>query len=263
VGCPGFRTVAATHSIPQPKCVKFSGDPDHFSIFAEGTLHERDMQVATICSNRTWHRPEDGRGPVVVDLSTTMKIEAKLPLSTATELVEKDRFRWYMLSSMYVNDITYDSNLLRFEDADGEIREISVSLAYNVNNGKRRNGHLFDKPVPLGSWLELVKTTGSTWLPRSPSIRYDINDTHGMKLGLQGWWSGSDNPDDDNLNIWLEWIDPPKVLDSGMELTLDIKVTSMSCIDRDIAISKPAWPKSLWWKPVDYSHRMIYDYAEG
>jgi len=262
VGCPGFRTVAATHSIPQPKCVKFCGDPDSFTITAEGTLQEREMQVASILSRRTWHRPQEGRGPVVVDLSTTMTIEEKMPLSTATELIEKDRFRWYMLSSMYVNDITYDSNLLRFEDASAHTREIGISSVYNVNSGKRRSGHLFDKPVPLGSWLELVKTTGSTWLPRSPSIRYDIKESHGMKLGVQGWWSGSDNPDDDNLNIWLEYIDPPQILDAGMELKLDIMVTSMPCVDRSIVVSRAAWPKRLWWKPVDYSHRMVYDYAD-
>jgi hypothetical protein len=262
VGCPGFRTVAAIHSIPQPERVEFSGNPDLFCITAAGSLHERNMQVASISGKRTWHRPQEGRGPVVVDLSTTLNVSEKLPLSTATDAVAKDRFRWYMLSSMYVNDITYDSNLLRFEDAGGKMHEISFSQFYNVNNSKRRMGHLFDNPVPLGAWLELVKTTGSTWLPRSPSIRYDIKNTHGMKLGVQGWWSGSDNPDDDNLNVWLEWIDVPNVLEAGLEASLDIRVSSMPCVDRSVAVSKPDLTKRLWWKPVDYSHRMTYDYAE-
>ena len=166
-----------------------------------------------------------------------------------------------MLSSMYVNDITYDSNLLRFEDANGETREISISQAFAVNGRKRRNGHLFDEPVPVGSWLELVKTTGSTWLPRSPSMRYDIRDKSGMKLGVQGWWSGSDNPDDDNLNIWLEWIDPPRVLSPGDNFSLDVIVSSQPCADRPVPVSHPPWPKRLWWKPTDYAHRMDYHYA--
>ncbi|MBT3191617.1 MAG: hypothetical protein HN341_03590 [Verrucomicrobia bacterium] len=263
VGCAGFRTVAATHSIPSPERVTVSGDPDHFTIAAEGAFHERDMRVATVRSSRIWHRPSEGRGPVQVDLSTTLDILEKLPLSTARELVGKDLFRWYMLSSMYVNDITYDSNLLRFEGADGNVQEISVSEAYNVNNGKRRDGHLFETPVPLGSWIELDKTVGSTWLPRSPSIRYDIGDTHGMTLGVQGWWSGSDNPDDDNLNIWLEWIDVPRFLEPGTSQQLDVRVTSMPCMDRDVPRSRPPWPKRLWWKPQDYAHRMTYDYAES
>jgi len=263
VGCPGFRTIAETHSIPRPERVQIGGGPDLFTIVAEGAFHEREMRAAAVRSSRTWHRPQEGRGPVRVNLSTTLEILEKVPLSTATEIVTKDRFRWYMLSSMYVNDITYDGNLLRFEDADGNDREISISQAYHVNNRKRRDGHLFEKPAPLGSWLELVKTTGSTWLPRSPSIRYDIGDTDGMALGVQGWWSGSDNPDDDNLNIWLEWIDAPRALEQGTHLSLDVRVTSMPSVDREIPTSKPAWPRRLWWKPTDYSHRMTYDYVDA
>ena len=262
VGCPGFKTLAAVHSIPQPKRITIGGGPDQFTIDAEGAFSERDMQVAAVRSRRTWHRPPNGRGPVVVDLSTTLEIKEKLPLSTARDLVGKDLFRWYMLSSMYVNDITYDSNLLCFEDAGGDVHEISISEVYNVNNAKRRSGHLFEKPVPLGGWLELVKTTGSTWLPRSPSTRYDIVDSDGMQLGVQGWWSGSDNPDDDNLNIWLEWIDPPRSLDPGTVLGLDVRVTSLPCQEREVTTSRPPWPKRLWWKPKDYSHRMDYDYVK-
>ena len=262
VGCPGFRTVAAVHSIPRPERVEISGDPDHFTVVADGAFHERDMSVATVRSTRTWHRPPEGRGAVRVDLSTTLDVVEKLPLSTARDIRGKDLFRWYMLSSMYVNDITYDSNLLRFEDAGGGVQEIGISEAYSVNSGARRNGHLFEQPVPLGAWLELDKTTGSTWLPRSPSMRYDIENTHGMTLGVQGWWSGSDDPDDDNLNIWLEWIDPPSVLEPGSSLGLDVRVTSLPCVDRTVPTSRPAWPKRLWWRPTDYSHRMTYDYAE-
>jgi len=262
VGCPSFKTLAETHSIPRPERVTISGDPDRFTIDAEGSFSERNMQVATVRSRRTWHRPSEGRGPVKVDLSTTLDIQEKLPLSTARDLLGRDLFRWYMLSSMYVNDVTYDSNLLRFERADGGIEEISISEAFHVNSRKRRNGHLFDTPVPLGGWLELVKTTGSTWLPQSPTIRYDIGDTHGMTLGVQGWWSGSDNPDDDNLNIWLEWIDAPRALEPGTTLGLDVTVTSLPCLDRDVTVSRPGWPKRLWWRPTDYSHRMTYDYVE-
>jgi hypothetical protein len=261
VGCPGFRTIAQTHSIPRPECVRFDGDPDRFTIAAEGAFHEREMRAAAVSSRRTWYRPQDGRGPVRVDLSATLDILEKMPLSTATEIVAKDRFRWCMLSSMYVNDITYDSNLLRFEDADGNEQEISISKAYNVNSRKRRDGHLFEKPIPLGSWLELVKTTGSTWLPRSPSIRYEIEDTYGMTLGVQGWWSGSADPDDDNLNVWLEWTDAPRALESGTRLSFDMSVTSRPCVDREVPTSRPDWPERLWRKPTDYSHRMTYDYA--
>lgn len=261
VGCPSFKTLAKFHFIPSPKRMEISGDPDSFRIMADGVYEERGVQAADVHSVRVWHRPPEGKGPVRVDLSTSLKIREKLPLSTATHDVGKDLFRWYMLSSMYVNDITYDSNLLRFEDADGKVQEISISKHYDVAGSRRRDGHLFEKPVPLGSWLELVKTTGSTWLPRSPSIRYDIRDTHGMRLGVQGWWSGSDNPDDDNLNIWLEWIDVPKTLEPGMEFQLDAGVTSMACIEHEVEKSRPAWPKRLWWKPADYSHRMEYHYA--
>jgi hypothetical protein len=261
VGCPSFKTLAKFHFIPSPKRVEIDGDSDMFRIKADSIYEERNLCAADVQSTRTWHRPPEGRGNVQVDLSTTLNIKEHLPMSTATHDIGKDLFRWYMLSSMYVNDITYDSNLLRFENADGQTQEISISKIYEVNNGKRRDGHLFDKPVPLGSWLELVKTSGSTWLPRSPSIRYDIRDTHGMQLGVQGWWSGSDNPDDDNLNIWLEWIDVPKALEPDMKFSLDVGVTSMPCIDHEVEKSLPAWPKRLWWKPVDYSHRMEYDYA--
>lgn len=38
-------------------------------------------------------------------------------------------------------------------------------------------------------------------------------------------------------------------------------VTSMACVDRNMEKSQPAWPKRLWGKPTNDSHRMEYDYA--
>lgn len=261
VGCPGFRTMAHMHFIPTPRRMEISGDPESCTIRNEGTLHERDREVARVRGRRTWHRPPDGRGPVTVDVHSELEILENLPLSTATEFLGKDRFRWFMLSSMYVNDITYDGNLLRFEDADGRLREISISEHYRVNHRKRWDGHLFETPVPVGDWLELVKTTGSTWLPRSPGIRYDLEDTGGMQLGVQGWWSGSDNPDDDNLNVWLEWLDPPRVLEPGMQRAVTVRVRSLPCQERRVPVSLPPRPRRWWWKPTDYAHRMEYGYA--
>jgi len=70
------------------------------------------------------------------------------------------------------------------------------------------------------------------------------------------------DPDDDNLNVWLEWIDAPRALESGTSQSLDIRVTSMPCVDRVIPTSQPSWPARLWWKATDYSHPMTYDYVD-
>jgi len=256
VGCAGFRTLAENHLIPDPERLTISGDPVSVTFMAEGTFREKEKSLAVSRSTRRWHCPEEGRGPVRVDLSATLEVYEKIALSTACDALGRDRFRWFMLSSMYVNDVTYDSNLLRFEDAEGKIHEISFSNFLNVNNGNHRHGHLFETPVPLGSWIELVKTSGSTWLPQSPTIRYDMIEAGGMQLGVQGWWSGSDNPHDDNLNVWLEWMDVPDVLLSGTHLRLDVCVTSLPYRDQKVAVSRSAWPQRMWWRPRDYSHEM-------
>jgi hypothetical protein len=66
------------------------------------------------------------------------------------------------------------------------------------------------------STQKLIKETGSAWFPDSPSARVEILEVRGApgRLGIQGFLAETEDPNDDSLTVWIEWLDAPDTIDT-------------------------------------------------
>jgi hypothetical protein len=64
------------------------------------------------------------------------------------------------------------------------------------------------------STQKLIKETGSAWFPDSPSARVEILEVRGApgRLGIQGFLAETEDPNDDSLTVWIEWLDAPDTI---------------------------------------------------
>lgn len=141
-----------------------------------------------------------------------------IPLATGTTFVGNDRFRILTVSSMYAGSTRFDADFIRILGADGQI------VTLDLREGVSRDAHLFENPVAVGTWFELVKGRDSTWNPDSPTIRVNVGNRDGLRLGVQGFLTSSTDPNEDSLSVWLEWLDAPDVVPAGTSHTITFEV---------------------------------------
>lgn len=174
--------------------------------------------------------------PVIGQSSNTVAVEFEalqdITLATGTSFTSNDRLRLFTASSMFNDESNFDADVLRYEDANGNIQTLVLKDITPTN------AYLFPSAVEIGSWFELVKTGGSAWFPDSPTIRVTIDDKHGLRLGLQGYLLQSDDNNDDSLSVWLEWLDAPNTVTAGTTLNLDVTVTATPPGTPGIAVSE-------------------------
>ncbi len=151
-----------------------------------------------------------------------------------------DAFRFFMLSSMLgsLNLGQYDANFLATENASGQRKVVALS-------DQPRGVHLFNTPAPtsIGRGFALYKDKQATWNPESPSVEVRI-DALNVKtpggppggaaplVGVQGYLASSTNPNDDSLNIWLEWLDAPTTILAGTIITAEFRIVATHPTDR-------------------------------
>jgi hypothetical protein len=131
-----------------------------------------------------------------------------------------DAFRFATVSSMFSTSTVYDANVLRWETPDGRVK------TFRLANSTPRDAHLLPAGTQLGCWFELVKEPGSTWFSDSPTIRVEISDCENIsqQLGIQGFLAATQNPNDDSLSVWLEWLDAPNPIPASTSSSLSFKV---------------------------------------
>ncbi len=155
-----------------------------------------------------------------------------------------DAFRFFMVSSMLgsLNLGQYDANFLVTESTGpgGSVERKTVELS-----DQPRGTHLFATPIPtsIGRGVALYKDKKATWNPESPSVEIRI-DALNVKVpggpppgatplvGVQGYLASSTNPNDDSLNVWLEWLDPPTTILVGTTITAEFRILATHPTDR-------------------------------
>jgi hypothetical protein len=151
-----------------------------------------------------------------------------------------DAFRFFMLSSMLgsLNLGQYDANVLVTENAAGQRKAVALS-------DQPRGVHLFAAPqaTSIGRGVALFKDKQATWNPESPSVEIRI-DALNVKtpggppggvtplVGVQGYLASSTNPNDDSLNVWLEWLDAPATIIAGTTITAEFRIVATHPTDR-------------------------------
>lgn len=215
VGSASFRTNAGLQFIPTvTRGDVFSlPDADRMESRIQGNFGSR----ASLLTTRTFPNPTIGQS--TVGLTVDFTADQNFGLATGA-FTGNDRFRMLTLSSMFASPTVFDADMLRYEDTHGNIQTLQLSA------DTPRGTHLLDAPAEVGGWIELVKNPGSTWFPDSPTIRIDLNDTGGLRLGVQGFLAATTNPNDDSLSVWLEWLDAPNIIASGTSLGVRANVVA-------------------------------------
>ena len=72
----------------------------------------------------------------------------------------------------------------------------------------------------------MVKSPRSTWFADSPTVRIEIANKDGLRLGIQGFLAATQDPNDDSLSVWLEWLDAPETVSAGTAFGVDFVVTA-------------------------------------
>ena len=115
-------------------------------------------------------------------------------------------------------------DVIRYEDAAGVIQTIRLT------DSTPRGQHLLPAPAALGGWVELVKSTGSTWFPDSPTVRVEIlnfnSSKTGLSLGLQGFLDSSTKPNDDSLSVWFEVLGTPDTILTGTQFDISTRIVA-------------------------------------
>lgn len=215
VGSASFRTGAGLQFIPTVT----RGD-----VTTGGFIGRYHSQIvgsfgsqASINTQRNFPDPTVGRSTVGLSVDFTADQTINLAGGAFTG---NDRFRMMTVSSMFSSSTVYDADMVRYEDIHGDIQTLQLTTATT------RNAHLLPTAAEIGGWIELVKSPGSTWFADSPTIRIDLLDKGGMRLGVQGYLAGTTNPNDDSLSVWLEWLDAPDTIVSGTSLGIDVDVVA-------------------------------------
>lgn len=72
----------------------------------------------------------------------------------------------------------------------------------------------------VGSWFEELNEPGSTWSPDNATVRIELPSDRHLRLGIQGYLSGSLSPNSDSLTVWLEWLDAPDRIAPGTQFDM-------------------------------------------
>jgi hypothetical protein len=184
---------------------------------------------ANVTSVRTYPDPATGR----TSASVSVGFNALQSILLDAGQIGNDAFRFVTVSSMFSNSMEFDANLLRWETPDGRVE------TFHLNNSTPRDAHLLSPGTQLGCWLELVKKSGSTWYPDSPTIRVEISDCENVsqQLGIQGFLDASTDTSDDSFSVWVEWLDVPNPITAGTSSSLNFSV---------IATAPRALPLASW-----------------
>jgi len=230
----GRSGVLGTSLIGSPS-LRFQSDPSRIAlipsvrnatVFASGRrqnyrsrIRARFGSAATLVSDRRLVSVRPNRS--VFRLTTNFAALSDLDLATGAEFVGNDRFRVLTFSSMFADPSRFDASAIRFVSPGGAVTTIPI------NGATPRDTHLLSAPAEVGGWVELVKARGSTWNRDSPTIRVQIRNSGGLRLGVQGFLVSSSNPNDDSLSVWLEWLDAPDTIPAGTRLILTFDVSAI------------------------------------
>jgi hypothetical protein len=225
VGSASFRTTAGLQFIPTVTRGDITTSP---SVRYLSQITGNFGPQAALTTTRTY--PDPVLGKTTVGLTVDFTAQQNINLATGGAFTGNDRMRMLTVSSMFSSSTSFDANMLRYEDSGGNIQTLGLS------NLTPRNAHLLPAPDEIGGWFELIKNPGSAWFPDSPTVRIDLTDKGGLRLGVQGFLAGTTNPNDDSLSVWLEWLDAPNTIASGTTLSLGANIVATGDPDRPVIV---------------------------
>lgn len=203
-----------------------TGAAERILIEGRGTY---DGRAEVVC-RRAYPDPAVGRTEVLVTYTWTAQAAITLPGGSGGRGF--DAFRLCTLSSMLADagGGVYDARYLSVVDPQGRRRTVALE-----NPGAAQ--HLVGPPRPIapGGSFALLKDRAATWNPLSPSVEVVVESVGGSvpppQLGVNAWILGSTNPNDDSLNVWLEWLDAPATIPAGTTLEVSLRIVATPATD--------------------------------
>ncbi len=208
-----------------------TGVPLRIAVTVQGSYSGR----ADLVCMRGYPDPLVGRSTIEVAYTWTAMQAITLPAAMGVPGGRGfDAFRLVMFSSMLA-DLglgRYDANYLGISNPAGQTRTIALDRPPTAQ-------YLFAAPQPtgVGRSFELFKDRQATWNPLSPSVRIEIVSVAGPaglpppQLGVHAWHSGSTNPSDDSLSVWLEWLNAPQAIPLGAMFNVALRVVATPATD--------------------------------
>ncbi len=143
-----------------------------------------------------------------------------------------DRFRFLTLSGRYENAADNTANVILYEDRAGVVRQIPLNDPSWKLNEPERNGDVFkevdDASRSFGTWFELVKEKEPGGSPDSatPSIRIDVINSGGLKLGLEAYLYRNTDTNKRFVDCWVEWHYDQAEIAPNTKVEVEFKVTA-------------------------------------
>jgi hypothetical protein len=226
VGSPSFR--------PPDKLLRFVPTVDKAMITTGGDDRVRVVlkahfgTAAGVTSTRTYSKPANGS--TTAKLSVEFSADEDIPLDTQRT---NDAFRFLTASSIYSDRDNYFVNMIHYEDADRGAHFVRLDAeGYMPEKYIFKGDSAKAKARPLGRWFELVKEPkepGTGSLERS-ILRVEVSNLNGLResnrLGIQAFLDPTAKPGDDNLHVWVEWLDAPEEIAHGTRLQVDFTITA-------------------------------------
>ena len=224
-GFPAFATADGTLHRPQVTGAGLVKVED-----TRRLLGEFAMQFGAMAKGRsTLTHPNPILGETVSLLA--IEFEAIESIRLNVKLRGNEAFRLLSLPSIYKSKSEYNANVVRYVDPSGKPHAMRLEDRLREAPADRGRFLFVDdnrspRAVEIGESFELIKEPGLTsYFPDSPSIEVKIVRREGIKgrLGIQGWLDvGEAAPN--SLNVWLEWIDAPEVIEPNTKMKIEYLV---------------------------------------
>ena len=168
-------------------------DSEVLEITATGRLGAMDVEYRI-----RLHRPSDQA--TTCDVTETGKWVDETVLDSSKKVTHQ-AFKIVQFSSMYLDGTYHDANFARYIGRDGYV-------AADLTNP---DALVFTDPLPMREpWLEVAHTDKEGWQGATPSVCVTLRgNSFAPEFTPQGWVAATNNQNDDNVGIWLNWDKAP------------------------------------------------------
>jgi hypothetical protein len=221
IGSVSFRTAAGLQLIPSVSRADVSATGSVATVRLTAQFGTQASEMTT------YTHPLASVGQTVTNATVSFVVNQPITLDSAS--FGQDALRVLTVSTMNTGTGAWDSSVLKYGDANGNAQYLSLSSTV---------GHLFAMPQPLaavGPWFAALKEPGSSWYPDSPSVRIDVasatiaypsSSAAPLSLGLEGFRTGSTDPNEDSVTLWPEVPGTRATLPAGTDIEVAFQAAS-------------------------------------
>lgn len=185
-------------------------DAEVLTITAIGQLGDMDVEYTI-----RLHEPNDKVASCDVAQRAKWRDSAIL---NADRNLAHEAFKIVQFSSMFFDSTYHDADSVAYIGSNGYVSAEFANMSALV----------FSDPLPLKEpWLEVAHSDDEGWQGPTPSVSVMLSDSVDVsEYTPQGWVTHTDNQNDDNVGVWLNWDKAPATFETGDMVTNNYTVTA-------------------------------------